>query len=171
MRFRLAAITFAFCLAATATAHAGAYLGAGLGVSDYNQSLWSIEDRGNETGWTVFGGYQFNRYLALETGWLDLGTVNERYASIETTGLSIAGIASLPVGPVFSIFASLGLFAWDQHVRSSGIDDSRSGTDPAWAYGFAARFLDQRLGLRLGWNRYDSDNDADFIAVDVSYHY
>lgn len=152
-------------------AHAGAYLGAGVGISDYNDSLWSVEDGVNETGWTVFAGYQFNRYLALETAWVDLGTVNAGNASLETKGLSVQGIGSIPVGPAFSLFGKVGTFTWDQDARIGTARDSNSGTDLAWGYGFAARFFENRLGLRVGWERYESDNDADFISLGASYHY
>ena len=152
-------------------AHAGVYLGAGAGVSDYNESLWSIEGGAHETGWTAFGGYQFNRYLALEAAWVDLGQVAQGNASVATQGMSAAGIGSIPVGSSFSIFAKIGLFVWDQDTHIGTTRQSANGSDLLWGYGFAARFFENRLGVRVGWERYDSDHDADFITLGGSYHY
>ena len=87
-------------LAVTGTAMvttAGPYLGGSIGKADYNEDLWSEEDDLNDTGWKIFGGYQFNRYLGVETAWIDLGKVNHRDSSIETTGLVLEGTASLPI--------------------------------------------------------------------------
>lgn len=42
-------------------------LGQGLATS-------SIEDRDHDRGYKIFGGYQFNRHLAVEAGFFDLGS-------------------------------------------------------------------------------------------------
>lgn len=153
------------------TAEAGVYLGAGLGKSDYNDSLWSVEDGANDTGWKLFGGYQFNPYICLEAAWVDLGKVKYRNASIETRGLAIDGIGAIPVGPIVSIFGKLGMFVWDQDIRVDTERDDNTGNDLTWGYGMGVRLFDNRLGIRIEWERYKSDNDADFISLSTSYHF
>jgi hypothetical protein len=163
-----------FALAVTgaaSTATAESYLGGSIGKADYNENLWSIEDNQNDTGWKFFGGYHFNRYLGLEAAWVDLGKVDYQGASIETSGVALEGIGSLPIGPMFSIFAKLGAIAWDQDTRKAGRHDDDQGVNPAWGYGGEARFLDKRLGIRIEWERFKSDVDADLISLGASYHF
>ena len=155
----------------TTAATAGTYLGGSIGKADYNEELWSVEDDLNDTGWKFFGGYQFNSYLGLEAAWVDLGKVNYRGSSIETTGLSLEGVGSLPIGQVFSVFARLGAVAWDQETRTGGRHDDDQGVNAAWGYGGEARFLDKRLGIRVEWERFKSDVDADLISLGASYHF
>lgn len=59
----------------------GFYLGAKAGQSKFKGgceptpgiTFTSCDDK--ETAWGVFAGYQFNRYIAVETGWTDLGEI------------------------------------------------------------------------------------------------
>jgi hypothetical protein len=155
----------------TRVATAGPYLGGSIGKADYNENLWSVENDLNDTGWKFFAGYHFNRYLGLEAAWLDLGKVDYQNDSVETSGLALEGIGSLPIGPVFSIFAKLGAVAWDQDIRKGNRHEDDQGVDPAWGYGGAARFLDDRLGIRIEWERFKSDVDADLISLGASYHF
>ena len=114
------------------------YLGAGLG-----QSRASIDDRRiarslmaggaslerfttdeRDLGWKLFVGKRFNRYLALEAGYFDLGTFgfdaatsgNGRLAG-ETgyRGVNLDAVASLPLTQRLSLLARIG----GQYGRSS----------------------------------------------------
>ena len=152
-------------------ADVNAYMGLGIGTADYNDSLWSIEDDANDTGWKIFGGYQFNRYFGLESAWVDLGKVTFWNASIDTKGLAIDGVGSIPIGPAFFVSGKLGVFLWDQETRIGTSHDDETGTDLVWGYGFGARFFNNQLGVRVEWERYESDNDADFISLSTSYHF
>jgi OOP family OmpA-OmpF porin len=152
-------------------AEAGPYLGASIGKVDYNDSLWSIEDDANDTGWKLFSGYQFNRYLGLEAAYIDMGKVNYQNASIETRGFTVDGIGSIPIGPVFAIFGKFGIFRWDQDINFSDQDRDDTGTDITWGYGFGAYFFNKQVGVRIEWERYESDNDADYISLSSSYHF
>jgi OOP family OmpA-OmpF porin len=154
----------------TSPATGGAYLGAGIGAADYNESLWSISNF-RDTGWKIFGGYQFNPYLTAEASWVDLGTVSDNSASIRTRGLSLAGIGSLPLGSSFALFGKLGAFFWGQDTRFGKIRDSNTGTDLSWGYGGSARFFDNRLGIRLEWERYGTNYDADLVTLGASYYF
>jgi OOP family OmpA-OmpF porin len=152
-------------------AEAGPYLGVSIGKVDYNDSLWSVEDDVNDTGWKLFGGYHFNRYLGLEAAYIDMGKVKYQSTSIETKGFSVDGIGSIPIGPIFSIFGKLGMFRWDQDISYGDQDSDDTGTDLTWGYGFGARFFKNQIGVRVEWERYESDNDADFISLSTSYHF
>jgi OOP family OmpA-OmpF porin len=148
----------------------GGYLGVGIGAADYNESLWSIAGT-RDTGWKIFGGYQFNPYLSAEAAWVDLGKVSNSNESIKTRGASLAGIGSLPLGTSFAIFGKLGAFFWDQESHFGDVRDSDKGTDLTWGYGGSGRFFDDRLGIRLEWERYNSHENADLVSISASYHF
>jgi OOP family OmpA-OmpF porin len=165
-------IFFALLLAACSlSVSAEAYLGLSVGAADYNDSLWSVEDGANDVSWKLFGGYQFNRFLGAEAAWVDLGKVSDNGASARTKGLTVSGVGSIPLGASFSMFGKLGAFFWDQDTRFGGSSNNDTGTDITWGYGATARFLDNRLGIRIEWERYESDLEADLVSLGVSYHF
>ncbi len=155
----------------TGPAVAGAYIGLGAGSADYDGNLFHVDVDDDDLGWKIFGGYRFNRFLGLEAAWLDLGEVSGRNYKVETTGFSFQGVASLPMGPVFSAFAKLGAIAWKQDNRVIGQNRDRSGTDVSWGFGGQLRLFDNRLGIRLEWERFESDLSVDLISLGASYHF
>ncbi len=94
-------------------------------------------------GWKVFAGYQFNRYFALEGGFVDLGDADSRYrvtavaapvapavasdytgtlnSTIENDAWVLAAKASLPLTDSFAVFAKLGAANWSSNVRTSRV--------------------------------------------------
>lgn len=90
----------------------------------------SIHDDDHDTGYKVFGGYQFNRYFALEGGYFNLGRMGfTAYTlpggtldgSLKTHGLNLDLVGILPITPKFSAFARAG-------VTRARTSDSFSGT-------------------------------------------
>ena len=148
----------------------GGYLGAGIGAADYNESLWSISGT-RDTGWKLFGGYQFNPYLSAEAAWVDLGKASNSTGSIKTKGASVAGIGSLPIGASFTLFGKLGAFFWDQESEFGDIRNSDKGADLTWGYGGSGLFFDGRLGIRLEWERYNSNENGDLVSIGASYYF
>jgi OmpA-OmpF porin, OOP family len=66
-------------------ADSGFYLGADLGRADYpanvkltvdSSTLASGNLSNHDLGWGITGGYRFNRYVAVEAGYVDLGTLS-----------------------------------------------------------------------------------------------
>src|SRR4051812_36937211 len=43
------------------------------GLAGQGLATTGIDDRESDTGYRIFGGYQFNRYFGLELGYFDLG--------------------------------------------------------------------------------------------------
>ena len=93
-------------------------------------STTSITDNDHDTGYKVFGGYQFNRYLALEGGYFNLGKLDftaytlppgTLNGSLKTQGLNLDLVGLLPITPKFSAFARAG-------VTRARTSDAFSGT-------------------------------------------
>jgi OOP family OmpA-OmpF porin len=90
----------------------------------------SINDRDRDTGYKLYGGYQFNKYFALEGGYFDLGefgftantvplgTLN---GNIKLRGVNFDLIGILPISEKFSAFGRVG-------VNHAEAKDSFTGT-------------------------------------------
>ena len=77
----------------------------------------SISDRDRDTGYKLYGGYQVNRYLAVEAGFFDLGKFGFTATTappgtltgdIRLQGLNLDVVASLPLSDSFSVFGRVG---------------------------------------------------------------
>lgn len=119
----------------------GWYIGAGAGqskagnagsCSDLNGVFlpgFDCTSNDTSTGWKLFAGYQFNPYLALEGGYVDLGnfkiSASGNFAgpplppgpgtasgSDKASGFSFDAVGTLPINEQFGLIGRLGLFAW-----------------------------------------------------------
>src|ERR1019366_407542 len=89
----------------------------------------SIDDRNRNTGYKLFGGYQMNRYFALEGGYSDLGkfgfTANTLPpgtldGNIKIQGLNLDLVGTVPLGEKFSAFGRAGLFYAESRDNFTG---------------------------------------------------
>ncbi len=78
----------------------------------------SIVDNNRDTGYKLFGGYQFNKYFGLEGGYFDLGQfgftsttlpAGSLTGNVKIQGLSVGAVGTLPLTERFSAFGRLGL--------------------------------------------------------------
>src|ERR1700676_622420 len=88
----------------------------GLAGGGFTTTSISNDDR--HFGYKAFGGYEFNRYFALESGYFDLGrfgfTADTTPAGSLRGDIKIKGgffdaVGSVPFGDKFSLFARAGL--------------------------------------------------------------
>ena len=137
------------------------YGGVGTGEADVDVS--GFED---DTSLKLFGGYEFNKYLAVEGGYTDLGEFDLKGsagASIGVDGVQFVAVGNLPVGRKLSVFAKGGLYRWDADADILGVLSlSDDGTDST--FGFGVRYRGENpygdtLALRLEWERFDIDGD------------
>lgn len=159
-------------------------------------SLDSVDVDNTDTGWKLFGGYQFNPFLAAEASYVDLGDITSTVkgtidpANIPTLlkdasdvhgylakGWTLAGVGMWPVKPTVSLFAKAGLFAWTADVdikeASSGLSASRSANGTNGMFGVGARFMPHpKWELRAEYERYQVSSDwADFFSLGAAYHF
>ncbi|MBA2777618.1 porin family protein [Billgrantia kenyensis] len=155
-----------------------AYLGLGTGFSSLENDRdevdnfiesggrnFSIDDDGNV--WKGFAGYQFNRYLAVEAFYADLGRVRLRgtdgaSADLESTAYGASVVGQLPVTDWFTPFAKIGAASWETEVRGNLGDtdltlQDNDGFDPV--YGLGAQFNINPILIRAEYERYDFDSD------------
>jgi hypothetical protein len=116
-------------LAASATAaHAGGFVGLGVGTSPATSGDLSLDEDGRSMRLQV--GYRFGR-IAVEGFGARAGIAEENGAPYSWTTLALAGRYNVPLGDKFEAFGRVGL----QHtsVDQEGVDNSFAGN--GWLIG------------------------------------
>jgi OOP family OmpA-OmpF porin len=204
-RFQLAvlmsaAAVFAGSAAAASPDGSGVYLGIGAGVghasidqTNINNELLSAgftpvstSTDENSVAYKLFLGYSFNRYIAVEGGYFNLGkfsadstvTVGTASEQIKTYGFNLDAVASLPLTQTFSIFGRGGV----QNAKTT-VDRSSTGSvavlvpqssesKTSWdaGAGVAFEFANGKVGVRVEWELYhvpDGTNTNNMSNVNV----
>lgn len=148
----------------------GLYLGGSFGVAQYADTCTNLNlaagCRDHDEVWRAFAGYRFNRYLSLELGFADLGTVSASgdlgmgpvTEEVEFRAWDLSGLLSFPIANRLSLFGRLGGYrARSSHEIVTGTGTTQSGdSDSGLTYGAGLAFHLGFLGLRLEWQRYDN---------------
>jgi hypothetical protein len=134
------------------------YLGGHVGRADW--------DRANDedTSIKLLGGYQFNKSIAAEFGYTDLGSVGG--GSAKGKVLDAVGVGTIPVGNRFGVYGKLG-FAWSE---VKGFGQNESGLE--LTYGVGASFdFSPTIAFRGEWQKYpdagDGLTDVDVMSIGV----
>lgn len=150
------------------------YLGLGAGEAEYKDSN-AADDK--DTAWKAFVGFDVNKIIGIEAGYVDLGKItgatNGAFGpgpglggDIETTGWNIDARVGFPVGPA-SVFAKAGTYYADVERQAAGL----TVDDTSWelTYGVGAEFdFARNVGVRAEWERFEiDDNDAMGLGQDV----
>lgn len=162
----------------------GFYIGGSIGQMDAGGDCPSGRSCDfKDTAWKVFGGYKFNRHLAVEGTYGDWGEITE---STTVSGVPVtvtgeiwsAGVAALGMLPLggdrFSLFGKAGLLYTEQKVTGTApgiitITETRDGTELHW--GFGAMFnITGSLGLRAEWERLH-DSEVDIMSIGIQYKF
>jgi len=166
----------------SAMADSGFYLGGSIGSAtvqaDVTLPILPVSDEfdENDTGFKIFGGYNFGLLpvfdLGIEAAYTDLGNPSGNVlgepVSIDTTAFTAFGVASVGLGPI-DLFGKAGFVSWDSTASVSGIDFDDDGTDAA--YGLGLRFGLGPVSVRGEYEIFDiSDiNDVYMVSVGVSW--
>jgi len=177
----------------TASAQSSWYLGASAGQSAIKASAGEIEagfllDDGftasgttldkKDTAWKAYAGYRFNRFLAAEGGYADLGEASFNttivaappgttppppfpiHATATARGAFLSAIAHCPLTQDFSLFARAGAFRSDakftEVIQGTGItrvSQTELRTDMNYGAGLQWVFSGT-VGARLEWERF-----------------
>jgi OmpA-OmpF porin, OOP family len=183
-----AALALTAAMAAQADVQPGFYAGAGVGTTKLSDD--GFDDAGvdvddTDTGFKIFGGYSFNRNLAIEVSYFDLGEVSGGFNDpfignvsfdVGISGLNASVVGRLPVSETFSLFGKLGVASYDLdgHATISGVgsgSDSQSETDMTYAVGAALSFGGP-WEVRVEFETIDVDNGtANMLSVGGVYRF
>jgi len=153
----------------------------------------SIDNDEHHFGYKIFGGYQFNRYLALEAGYFDLGKFSFHAAttpagsldgSLKLKGGNVDMVGLLPITGKFSLFGRVGAIYADTRDSFSGsgavkvLDPSPSKRGFNYKFGLGLQYqITQSLAMRGEVERYRINDavgnrgDIDLISVGVLYRF
>jgi len=183
------------------------YLGANIGQSKasiddarINSSLLGagftqvlIADENRDTGYKIYGGYQFNRYLAVEGGYFDLGKFGYRATTvpggtltgeIKLRGINLDLVGTLPITEKFSVFGRVGAnyaeardsFAGTGSVHVLDANPNKRETNAKLGLGVQYA-LTNALSLRAEVERYRINDaignrgDIDLASVGLVYRF
>lgn len=173
----------------------GFYMGGGIGKSKANNAGscadlntvflpgFSCSSNDTSTGWKLFAGYQFNRYIAAEAGYVDLGdfkiSASGNFAgplppgpgtasgSDKASGFSFDVVGTLPIDERFGLIGRIGLFAWSLDATtnvaqtnvinpaSASQSDKPTGTSVDFGVGVKYDF-NKDIGVRAEFQRFQS---------------
>jgi OOP family OmpA-OmpF porin len=137
-------------------------------------------------------GYRILPYIAIEGSYLDLGTASYRWngnvnppgpitsapaaltVDVESKGFTVAGIGTIPIGPVFELHGKLGLFVADTDLSVSAQIGSGSPARDTEGFDSVSAFIGVGAGVHFAqhwsisadWVRYlnvgDENEDDDY---------
>jgi OOP family OmpA-OmpF porin len=142
-----------------------------------------------DTGFKVFGGYQFSKNFAVEFGWVDLGEVAASGTVLgfatnfaaEASGFGASIVGALPLSNSFSLFARAGGYYLDVEATASAAGVTVSADDSAFEFnlGLGAQFdFGKSFALRAEWERYfdvggdnTGESDIDLLSVGALFRF
>jgi OOP family OmpA-OmpF porin len=186
--FAVAALLCGLVAASQASAQ-GFYIGGSVGQSSFDDdnvipdliTSGTVDDK--DTGFKIFGGYQFNRNFGVELAWVDLGEASYSGTflglpvtggTVKTSGLNISAVGTFPLGSGFALFGKAGIFAWESEANDvtggtpfSGKED---GTDLSFGLGASYDFT-KNFAIRAEWERFKAVGDIDLLSIGVAYKF
>ena len=125
----------------------------------------------NDTGWKLFGGYQFTVNWGAEVAYADFGRPLRATATVlgvpvsvvgKAKGWQLAGVGTYPINDQFSIFGKVGAFRSDVTVSAAGggVGVSLSGNHTDFTYGIGATWnFTKNVGAQLEAQRFNNVGD------------
>lgn len=167
----LAPLISVVLLSFTNIANAESYISLNIGNSD----LEGV----NSTSFSAAYGYKLNDNFAVEATFKDLGSYEEDLfddgdiADFSADGLGFYLVGNKNLNDNFSLFAKLGMVAWDIEVSYMGESGSVDGTDIGYAVGASYNISENAL-IKLEMDRIAVDiegesGNVDTISVGVSF--
>ncbi len=163
------------------------------GLLDGGFTSAAILDDDRNTGYKIYGGYQFNRNFALEGGYFDLGkfgfnattvpagTLN---GTIGLRGLNLDLVGTLPITQRFSAFGRLGVNYADAKDSFTGtglvkvLNANPSQRDTNLKVGLGVQYaFNESLALRTEIERYrindavGNKGDIDLVSIGLIYRF
>jgi long-chain fatty acid transport protein len=128
-------------------------------------------------GWKVYGGYQFNKYVGVEGGYVNLndmtGTTGAVVTNMDTDAWTLGAVLSYPVTKTVSVMGKLGAayMLTDVNVKNGAALTVRGGDDgyePNYGVGVSYALLDN-LSIRAEWERFDrKEYDIDLLSAGIA---
>jgi len=153
----------------------GPYAGIGLGYSKF-EDLDILEILGasvddTDTGWKIYGGYNFSESLGGEMFYADLGSFSAsaaKHITVDTKTFGVAGLYREEVGSRVELFGKIGIHNWEADFNV--ISDS---DDIGMMFGLGANInITGNISGRFEYEKFDLDgDDIDMLSVGLQYNF
>jgi OmpA-OmpF porin, OOP family len=163
MKKALAILGLAVALTMAGPAAAQLYLGATIGQAEFKEGcLGTGECDDADTAWRILGGFQFNKFFAVELGYYDFGEASSGAATLEAEAFELVAVGSFHFTDRLSVYGKLG--AYQGTLEGAGADED--STDLTYGIGLRWDFT-KRLGVRGEWQRYEALGGGNLVETDV----
>ena len=190
-----AAVAGCFAAGAASAQDRGPYVGGAISRTDMKDACEGVSISCDKTdkGWKIFGGYQFNRNLAAELAYADLGKTKASgtqggvavNGELKSKAWELVGIGAWPLMQELSLYAKLGIYhgKTDSTASASVPGFSTSGnasnTNTDFTVGFGAQVnIMRNLAARAEWQKYNDvggnntgKTDIDLLTAAVLYRF
>jgi len=168
-----------------------ARIASGLLGSGFSSATITDDDR--STGYKIFGGYQYNKYLAVEAGYFDLGNfgfnattvpAGTLSGNIKLKGLNMDLVGTLPITEKFSVLGRIGVNyadTTDSFVGTGAVnvlDPNPSKRDTNLKVGVGLQYaFTPALAMRAEVERYrindavGNKGDIDLVSLGLIYRF
>ena len=163
------------------------------GLTGAGFTTTGFEDDNRDLGFKLFGGYQFNKYFALEAGYFDLGKFDftstgvpagTLSGNIEIKGVNLDAVGILPITEKFSAFGRVGAnyakvedsFVGGGSLTVLNPNPTKRDTNYKLGLGLQYAFNDA-LAMRVEAERYriddavGNDGDIDLISAGLVFRF
>jgi len=160
-----------------AMAAEGFYAGASGMQSRFDADDFEVDDVDDEdTGWKIIAGYRASPNFGVEAAFTQFGKAEAPAVGVEgpfeakAQAFSVFGVAMAPVGPV-NLFAKVGAARIDAEGTVGAVlfEDK----EIELAYGAGAQLDVGRIGLRVEYEKFDTDviGDLDVISAGITFSF
>ena len=127
------------------------------GLAAQGLATTALDERDRDTAYKLYGGYQFNRWVGVQGGWLDLGEMGFTATTsppgtlagdVRFNGLNLDLVGSWPLTDRFSLLGTVGV----AYLRSRGTySTTGAGMNPYGATSTSERHAALKLGVGAAW--------------------
>jgi OOP family OmpA-OmpF porin len=160
----------------------GWYVGFSFGYSDDK----GLDDNGDT--FKIFGGYRFNKFIALEGALVSLGGDLGSNNDIIKDGISVQAVGIWPVSKRVELLGKAGFFTWEEwqinenqfncsdfgtgFICTEDQDKINDGTNGTFGLGLNYH-ISKRWSLRAEWERFldVGEGDVDMISIGSFYRF
>ncbi|MEW6998134.1 outer membrane beta-barrel protein [Colwelliaceae bacterium BS250] len=171
MKKTLLATAFALSMALPGTAMANFYIGAGVYESE-NDALPT-----DDTVPAFFLGYNIIDtsifMFSVEAGYYDLGDYSFDIAGLESVSaeieaITLAGVAYLPIGPIFEVYAKAGVSSTSGDITYGNDKQNIDGEEAFGGVGASLDILDT-LDIYVEYLVFDNEVESELVGAGVRF--
>jgi outer membrane protein with beta-barrel domain len=169
MTIRRLAVLSIVCILALPSAARAVYVGAAVGQATTEDDVGNVHFKDDTTGWKIYGGFRFLKFLGVEGSYVDLGSPSDGASGVtweaDAKAYDLFAVGVIPIGP-FEVFGKWGVVATDTDVNVDAgfgnIESSSTETDMAYGVG-AAWVFGEHIGVRVEYEKFEAGDIDDLF--------